>query len=221
MPTLSEENYLKTIYHLSRQSANKISVTSIADGLSNNPASVIDMLKKLTAKKLIQYDKFKGAKLTEKGLKTALFVVRKHRLWEVFLEEKLGYNWDEIHEIAEQMEHIKDEKLVERLDKFLGFPEYDPHGDPIPKSNGELPNAVKTLLSEIEVGKTCRVAAVKDTSTIFLQYLLQLKVSIGTKVKVIDKIVFDGSMNIQIGKDIKTMVSKKFAESLLVETIGL
>ncbi len=119
------------------------------------------------------------------------------------------------------MEHIKDEKLVERLDKFLGFPEYDPHGDPIPKSNGELPNAVKTLLSEIEVGKTCRVAAVKDTSTIFLQYLQQLSVSIGTKVKVIDKILFDGSMNIQIGKDIKTIVSKKFAESLLVEQIGL
>ena len=217
MPTLSEENYLKTIYHLSRQSTDKVSVKGISDGLSNNPASVIDMLKKLTDKKLLQYDKFRGAKLTEKGLKIALYVVRKHRLWEVFLLEKLGYKWDEIHEIAEQMEHIKDEELVERLDKFLGFPEYDPHGDPIPKSNGQLPTTVKTLLSEIEVGKTCRVAAVKDTSAIFLQYLLQLSVSIGTKIKVIDKILFDGSMNIQIGKDIKTIVSKKFADSLLVE----
>ncbi len=220
MPTLSEENYLKTIYHLSRQSANKISVKSIADGLSNNPASVIDMLKKLTNKKLIHYDKFKGAKLTEKGLRTALFIVRKHRLWEVFLQEKLGYKWDEIHEIAEQMEHIKDEGLVERLDKFLGFPEYDPHGDPIPKSNGQLPNAAKKLLSEIEVGKTCRVAAVKDTSTMFLQYLLQLSISIGTKIKLIDKIVFDGSIEIQIGKDRKTIVSKKLAESLLVDQIS-
>jgi len=112
MPTFSEENYLKTIYHLSKESVDKVSVKSIADGLSNNPASVIDMLKKLTTKKMIQYDKIKGAKLTEKGLKTALFVVRKHRLWEVFLKDMLGYNWDEIHEIAEQMEHIKDEGLV-------------------------------------------------------------------------------------------------------------
>jgi DtxR family Mn-dependent transcriptional regulator len=219
MPTFSEENYLKTIYHLSKESVDKVSVKSIADGLSNNPASVIDMLKKLTTKKMIQYDKIKGAKLTEKGLKTALFVVRKHRLWEVFLKDKLGYNWDKIHEIAEQMEHIKDEDLVERLDKFLGSPEYDPHGDPIPKSNGQLPNSVKTLLSMVEVGETCKVAAVKDTSSIFLQYLLQLSVSIGTKIKVIDKITFDGSMKIQIGKDIETIVSIKFAESLLVDQI--
>jgi DtxR family Mn-dependent transcriptional regulator len=217
MHSLSEENYLKTIYSLSKQSDDKVSVKSISDVLNNNPASVIDMLKKLTNKKLIHYDKFKGAKLTEKGLKIALFIVRKHRLWEVFLQEKLGYKWDEIHEIAEQMEHIKHEDLVERLDKFLGFPEYDPHGDPIPKSNGQLPDTVKKLLSEIEVGKTCRVAAVKDTSTIFLQYLLQLSVSIGTKIKVIDKIAFDGSMNIQIGKDFKTTVSQKFAESVLVD----
>lgn len=219
MPTFSEENYLKTIYHLSKESVDKVSVKSIADGLNNNPASVIDMLKKLTTKKMIQYDKIKGAKLTEKGLKTALFVVRKHRLWEVFLKDKLGYNWDEIHEIAEQMEHIKDEDLVERLDKFLGSPEYDPHGDPIPKSNGQLPNSVKTLLSMVEVGETCKVAAVKDTSSVFLQYLLQLSVSIGTKIKVIDKITFDGSMKIQIEKDIETMVSIKFAESLLVDQI--
>jgi len=219
MQTLSEENYLKAIYHLINDSVGKVSVKSISEILKNNPASVVEMLKKLTNKKFIQYDKFKGAKLTEKGLKTALFIVRKHRLWEVFLQEKLGYNWDEIHEIAEQMEHIKDENLIERLDKFLGFPEYDPHGDPIPKSNGQLPNAVKTLLSEIEIGKTCRVAAVKDTSTIFLQYLHQLSVGIGTKVKVIDKIIFDGSLEIQIGREVKTIVSKKFAESLLMDQL--
>lgn len=219
MQTFSEENYLKAIYHLSKQSAGKVSVKSVSEMLSNNPASVVEMLKKLTNKKFIQYDKFKGAKLTEKGLKAALFIVRKHRLWEVFLQEKLGYNWDEIHEIAEQMEHIKDEDLVERLDKFLGFPEYDPHGDPIPKSNGQLPNAVKTLLSEIEIGKTSKVAAVKDTTTVFLQYLQQLSVNIGTKIKIIDKIAFDNSLKIQIGKDVKTIVSKKFAESLLVDQI--
>ncbi len=166
---------------------------------------------------MITYDKVKGAKLTDKGSKSALTIIRNHRLWEVFLIEKLGYSWDVVHDIAEQLEHIKHSELADRLDKFLGYPDYDPHGDPIPKSNGEMPYAVTTLLSEIEVGKTCRVAAVKDTSSMFLQYLLQLPVSIGTKIKVLDKIAFDGSMSIQIGKDIKTMVSKKFAESLLVD----
>ncbi len=166
---------------------------------------------------MITYDKVKGAKLTEKGSKTALLIVRKHRLWEVFLQDKLGYSWDAIHDMAEQLEHVEHDDLADRLDKFLGYPEYDPHGDPIPKSNGQLPDVIKKLLSDIEIGKTCRVAAVKDTSTIFLQYLLQLSVSIGTKIKVIDRIAFDGSMNIQIGKEIKTIVSKKFAESLLVD----
>ena len=217
MHSLTEENYLKAIYRLSEINGNKITPTSIAEAVNVNAASVIDMIKKLTEKKLIIYDKVKGAKLTDKGTKAALLIVRKHRLWEVFLQDKLGYSWDEIHEMAEQLEHIQHEDLADRLDKFLGYPNYDPHGDPIPKSNGEMPNSFKTLLSQIEVGKTCRVAAVKDTSTIFLQYLLQLSVSIGTKIKVIDKAAFDGSMNIQIGKDFKTTVSNKFAESLLVD----
>lgn len=219
MQTNSEENYLKGIYHLSRQNTGKVRIKSISEILGNNPASVVEMLKKLMDKKLIQYDKSKGAKLTDKGLKTALFIVRKHRLWEVFLQEKLGYKWDEIHDIAEQLEHIKDADLVERLDKFLGFPEYDPHGDPIPNSNGKLPNAVKTLLLEVEIGKSCKVAAVKDTTVVFLRYLQKLSVHIGTKIKVIDKIVFDGSMEIQIGKDAKTIVSRMFAESLLVDEL--
>ena len=217
MHSLTEENYLKTIYRLAQAEGSKITPTSIAEGVNVNAASVIDMIKKLTEKKLISYDKIKGAKLTDKGTRVALMIVRKHRLWEVFLQDKLGYSWDEIHEMAEQLEHIQHDDLADRLDKFLGYPAYDPHGDPIPKSNGQMPNSFKTLLSQIEIGKTCRVAAVKDTSTIFLQYLLQLSVSIGTKIKVIDKVAFDGSMIIQIGKDNKTTVSNKFAESLLVD----
>ncbi len=217
MNSLTEENYLKGIFRISQKKDIKITPTAIAEELNVNAASVVDMIKKLTEKKLITYDKVKGAKLTDKGSKSALTIIRNHRLWEVFLIEKLGYSWDVVHDIAEQLEHIKHSELADRLDKFLGYPDYDPHGDPIPKSNGEMPNAVTTLLSEIEVGKTCRVAAVKDTSSMFLQYLLQLPVSIGTKIKVLDKIAFDGSMSIQIGKDIKTMVSKKFAESLLVD----
>ncbi len=217
MQTLSEENYLKAIYRLSLNEGTKITPTAIAETVKVNAASVIDMIKKLTEKKLISYDKVKGAKLTDKGRKAALLIVRKHRLWEVFLQDKLGYNWDEIHEMAEQLEHIQQEDLAERLDKFLGYPNYDPHGDPIPNSNGEMPKSFDTMLSQIEVGKTCRVVAVKDTSALFLQYLIQLSIGIGTKIKVIDKITYDGSINLQIGKDFKTTVSQKFAESLLVD----
>jgi DtxR family Mn-dependent transcriptional regulator len=217
MNSLTEENYLKAIYRLSQIENSKITLTSIAEFLGVNAASVLDMIKKLTEKKLISYDKVKGAKLLENGRKGAIHIVRSHRLWEVFLLEKLNYSWDVVHEIAEQLEHIKHPELADRLDKFLDFPEYDPHGDPIPKSSGEMPTTVKTVLSEIAIGKVCRVAAVKDTSSIFLQYLLQLKVNIGTKIKVLDKIPFDDSITIQIGKDAPTTVSKKFAESLLVD----
>ncbi len=217
MQSLSEENYIKAIYRLSQKENLKITPTAIAEEVSVNAASVVDMIKKLTQKKLITYDKVKGAKLTDRGSKAALAIIRNHRLWEVFLLDKLGYSWDVVHDIAEQLEHIKHPELADRLNKFLGYPDYDPHGDPIPKSNGEMPHTVTILLSEIEVGKTCRVAAVKDTSSIFLQYLLQLSINIGTKIKVLDKVAFDGSMSIQIGKDLKTMVSKKFAESLLVD----
>ncbi len=217
MNSLSEENYLKAIYRLSQKRNTKITPTAIAETVCVNAASVVDMIKKLSEKKLISYDKTKGAKLTDKGAETALGIVRNHRLWEVFLLEKLGYSWDVVHEIAEQLEHIKHPELADRLNKFLGNPQYDPHGDPIPKSSGEMPTTVKTLLSEITVGKVCRVVAVKDTSTMFLQYLLKLSININTKIKVLDKILFDESMIIQIGKDTKTTVSKKFSESLLVD----
>jgi DtxR family Mn-dependent transcriptional regulator len=217
MNSLTEENYLKSIYRLSQDENAKITLTSIAEDIGVNAASVLDMIKKLTEKNLISYDKIKGAKLLEKGRKGALSIVRNHRLWEVFLLEKLHYSWDVVHEIAEQLEHIKHPELADRLDAFLGFPEYDPHGDPIPKSSGEMPSTFKTLLSEIEVGKTCRVVAVKDTSSVFLQYLVQLHVTIGTKIKVLDKIPFDNSMSIQIGKAPIASVSKKFAENLLVD----
>ena len=217
MRSLTEENYLKAIYRISLNRKLKISPTAIADEMGVSAASVIDMIKKLSEKKLISYDKVKGAKLLERGQKEAVAIIRNHRLWEVFLLEKLNYSWDEIHDIAEQLEHVKHPELADRLDAFLGHPEYDPHGDPIPKSNGEIPTTVKTLLSEIEIGKSCRVVAVKDTSSVFLQYLEQLSVNIGTKIKVLDIVPFDNSMLLQIGKEIKTTVSKRFAESLLVD----
>lgn len=216
MHTLSEENYLKAIYNLDKQGPKKITPTAIAESLNNNPASVVDMIKKLTDKKLIQYEKTKGVKLTDKGRNVAISIVRKHRLWEAFLVEKLGYGWDEVHEIAEQLEHVQHAELADRLDKFLGFPQYDPHGDPIPKANGETAVTYKTLLAEIAEGKTCRVVAVKDTSPAFLQYLKKLDIGIGTRLTLIEKISFDNSMVISIGKGAKTTVSKIFAENLLV-----
>ncbi len=216
MHSLSEENYLKVIYRLALVGKEKISLTSIAEALNNNPASVVDMLRKLVDKKLIQYEKTKGVKLTDKGRKIALQVVRKHRLWEVFLLEKLGYAWDEVHDIAEQLEHIHDLQLADKLDKFLGFPQYDPHGDPIPKANGEIAVMYKTTLAEMSDGKSCQVAGVKDTNASFLQYLKKLDIGIGTKIIVIEKILFDNSIVIMIGKNIKTTVSKVFAENLLV-----
>lgn len=216
MHSLTEENYLKAIYRLSQKGLDKITPTALAEEMSINAASVVEMIKKLSDKKLISYDKRKGVKLTAQGNKIALDIVRKHRLWEVFLLEKLGYSWDVVHDIAEQLEHIKHEELADRLDKYLGFPEYDPHGDPIPNAKGEIPSIAKTLLTEIEAGKTCQVTAVKDTSAVFLQYLEQLSIKIGTKIKVLEKIPFDGSMVVQVGKDVKTTVSKKFSESLFV-----
>ncbi|HTA27268.1 MAG TPA: metal-dependent transcriptional regulator [Bacteroidia bacterium] len=215
MHSFSEENYLKAIYHLGADGA-KISLTAIAEALHNNPASVIDMVKKLTEKKLISYDKKKGAKLTNSGIKAAMEIIRKHRLWEVFLLEKLGYKWDEVHNIAEQLEHVGDSGLAERLEKFLGFPDYDPHGDPIPKADGKIAEVFKTMLIEVEAGKQYKVVAVKDTSAEFLHYLQKLGIGIGTRIKVIEKIAFDGSLVIQIEKNTNTTISNKFAENVLV-----
>lgn len=216
MHSLTEENYLKAIYRISQQPQIKITPTCIGEAVGVNAASVIDMIKKLTDKKLISYDKKKGAKLLDKGKKTAIDIVRKHRLWEVFLHEKLEYTWDVVHEIAEQLEHIKHQELANRLDKFLGHPTYDPHGDPIPNANGEIPETIHTPLSEIVEGKTCKVAAIKDTSTLFLQYLKKLQIGIGTKLKIVDKIPYDESVLIKIDNHTETTVSKKFVESILV-----
>jgi len=216
--THSEENYLKAIYKLGNIGEEKISPTTISEELGNNPASVIDMLKKLSDKKLIRYEKSKGAKLTEKGLKTALALVRNHRLWEVFLLEKLGYSWDEVHAMAEQLEHVHHSELADRLDKFLDYPQYDPHGDPIPKANGQIPALPNTTLHGVLPGKTCRIVAVKDTSPSFLQYLEKLNIRIGVHVKVLDKIDYDGSVSIQLDKS-KATVSEKFTKNIVVDSI--
>jgi DtxR family Mn-dependent transcriptional regulator len=174
------------------------------------------MIKKLVDKQLIDYEKSKGVKLTQHGLHTAVQIVRKHRLWEVFLLEKLGYTWDEVHEIAEQLEHIQHPDLADKLDKFLDYPQFDPHGDPIPQSNGKLPVVNHIVLEHLEVGMESRVVGVKDTTTAFLQYLKQLNVAIGTVLEVTERIPFDGSLQLLIDRTTKQTVSQKFAENILV-----
>lgn len=217
MNTFSEENYLKSIFRLSQTpDIKKISTSAIAESLGNNPASVVDMIRKLSDKQLIEYDKKKGVKLTLQGQRDAIQIVRKHRLWEVFLLEKLGYRWDEIHDIAEELEHIRHHDLADRLERFLEYPEYDPHGDPIPKANGKMAKSFSASLADGKVGNTYRVAAVRDTSSSFLQYLQKLEISIGTQIRLIEQITFDQSLVISINNAEPTTVSSKFGENILI-----
>ncbi len=219
MQSQSVENYLKTIYLLDRQGIGKVSATTLASALGVNPPSIIDMIKKLKEKQLIKYDKTNGVRLTGSGTKKALLMVRKHRLWEMFLHEKLRYSWDEIHDIAEQLEHVQDDKLADRLDKFLGFPEFDPHGEAIPRSNGQMPDINAITLWEAVTGKPYKVVSLKDTSKSFLQYLKRLDIGIGTHIKATEKIDFDNSLIILIEDAAKATVSEKFAENVFVSEV--
>ena len=214
--TTSEENYLKVIYHLSNLSPKGVNTNAIATMLDTKASSVTDMLKKLSEKDWINYKKYQGVSLTDKGKFNAKVIVRKHRLWEVFLVEKLGFAWDEVHEVAEELEHIKSEKLINQLDQFLNFPSFDPHGDPIPNAKGEIIKIEKQLVSEIEIGKTITCVGVKDTSVDFLQYLNKQNISLGTKMKVLEKEPFDGTLKIEIN-NIVLVISDKIANNLYVK----
>lgn len=215
MLSFTEENYLKAIYHLSDNGKKEVSTNAISDSLNTKPASVSDMLRKLAQKKVVNYTKYHGASLSEKGRLYALQVIRKHRLWEVFLVEKLKFNWDEVHDIAEQLEHIQSPVLIQRLDEFLGFPDYDPHGDPIPNEKGELNVKKKIPMSDLEVNKQAVVSGLNETSAIFLQYLDKTGIYIGAKVKVLERVEFDLSQEIQIDNR-KISISNEVAKNVLV-----
>jgi DtxR family Mn-dependent transcriptional regulator len=214
--TLSEEDYVKAIYHLGKGERATVSTNAIAEQMDTKPSSVTDMIRKLSEKGLINYKKYKGVSLTEIGTKTALTLVRKHRLWEVFLVEKLDFTWDEVHEIAEQLEHIKSEKLVDQLDKHLGYPQVDPHGDPIPSKNGEFKKAVKKLLNEVPVGTSGICVGVKDSSVPFLKFLDKNKIALGDSILVMDKEEFDGSLHIKI-KENGVHISNQIASNLYLK----
>ena len=214
--TISEENYIKVIYHLSLVSPKGVNTNAIAGMLETKASSVTDMLKKLAEKELVSYQKYQGVSLTEKGFLSAKMIVRKHRLWEVFLVEKLAFSWDEVHEIAEELEHIKSEKLVNKLDEFLGFPAFDPHGDPIPNAKGEIIKMEKLLLSEAILNTDYVCVGVKNSSVEFLQYLDKQKISLGSTIRVISKEEFDSSLSIVLNA--KTIsISNKIAENLFIK----
>ncbi|OUD45883.1 metal-dependent transcriptional regulator, partial [Flavobacterium psychrophilum] len=196
--TFSEENYLKTIYHLTTISDSEVSTNAIAEKMETKASSVTDMLKKLSEKDLINYKKYQGVSLTETGSLSAKMIVRKHRLWEVFLVEKLDFPWDEVHDIAEQLEHIKSEKLINKLDDFLGNPTEDPHGDPIPNANGQIISIEKQLLSELNEKQIGICVGVKDTSSEFLKYLDKQEIALGSKIEIIVKEEFDLSLKIKV-----------------------
>ena len=185
--TISEENYIKVIYHLSLVSPKGVNTNAIAGMLETKASSVTDMLKKLSDKELVAYQKYQGVTLTENGFLSAKMIVRKHRLWEVFLVEKLGFAWDEVHEIAEELEHIKSEALIDKLDEFLEFPDFDPHGDPIPNRNGVIKKITKLLLSEADLNKEYQCVGVKDSSSEFLKYLDKQKIALGSLLIVKEK----------------------------------
>lgn len=216
MLSKSEENYLKAIFHLSTTNNKVISTSAIAQQLDTKASSVTDMVKKLSDKQLVSYVKYQGVSLTEAGAVIAVNVIRKHRLWEVMLVEKLNFSWDEVHEVAEQLEHIQSKKLVNEIDAFLGFPKHDPHGDPIPDEHGNINFLEKSLLSSIGLNQIVICIGVKDTSSDFLRYLDKQKISLGKKIIVLDKEAFDNSMRIQIDNCVFT-ISQQIANNIYVK----
>lgn len=214
--TNSEENYIKVIYHLSGVSPKGINTNAIASMIETKASSVTDMLKKLADKKLVSYQKYQGVNLTEKGVFAAKMIVRKHRLWEVFLVDKLHFSWDEVHDIAEELEHIKSDILINKLDAFLGFPAYDPHGDPIPNELGDVKKMNKLLLSEAKIGQKYVCVGVKDSSSDFLKYLDKHKIALGTHLEVKEIETFDSSISVFLNSQFIS-ISNKIATNLYIQ----
>ena len=216
MITLAEENYLKAIFSISLNKDGKVSTNSIANEINTSAASVSDMLKKLQEKELIKHEKYKGVELTVKGAKLATSIIRKHRLWETFLVNKLDFSWGEVHDVAEQLEHIKSTELIDKLDLFLGFPKFDPHGEPIPTKEGEIPTSNTIPLNELQTGTKGNIMGVSMDEKSFLDYLTQLNIRIGSKIELLEKITFDQSISIKI-ENTTQHISNDVAKHLLIK----
>ncbi|MBS1607170.1 MAG: metal-dependent transcriptional regulator [Bacteroidetes bacterium] len=214
MLSQTEENYLKNLFNVG-DGEKEVGTNELAAYLGVKPASVNDMLKKLKEKKLVDYEKYGKISLTEEGRRKAVEVVRKHRLWETFLYSTFDFTWDEVHEVAEQLEHIQSAKLVNKLDEFLNYPAYDPHGDVIPNAKGEMPAVHKKTLLEEVVGHHCTMVAVKDNSAPFLQYVSRLGLGINNKLTVVARHAYDGQMEIEVNKKVVT-ISPRFAQNIVI-----
>ncbi|WP_304232278.1 metal-dependent transcriptional regulator [Jiulongibacter sediminis] len=218
MASFTEENYLKAIFHLSAQNEGKaVSTNELAEVTQTRAASVTDMLKKLSEKEYIYYKKYQGVTLTESGSQIALKIIRKHRLWEVFLVEKLGFKWDEIHDLAEELEHIKSKELTDKLDDFLGHPKFDPHGDPIPDAQGNMPSVGTTQLSKMEQGQKLTIMGVSEDSAPFLQHFDRLGLKLGLEVSLTDISDFDHSLELQTESGQNIRISSEVAQNIQVK----
>ena len=216
MNSFTEENYLKAIYKLSLNGVQGVSTNAIADKLATKPSSVTDMIKKLADKKLVSYQKYQGVNLTKKGRDVAVSIIRNHRLWEVFLVEKLNFKWDEVHDLAEELEHINTHKLTERLDEFLDFPKFDPHGDPIPDKDGNIVQHKDITLSDLKIGEKVVVVGVKEHSKSYLNYLEQQHLVLGAEVIIKDIVEFDATMRILVNNK-QVIISNQASKNLIVK----
>lgn len=221
MHSQSEENYMKAIYALTSVDKEGVSTSDIAGRLNTKASSVSDMIRKLSEKKLVHYKKYKGVTLTKSGEKLALEIIRRHRLWEVFLLETLHFEWDEVHDIAEQLEHIHSRELIDRLDQFLEYPAYDPHGDPIPNADGQFPKREKSvLLSDLKASQTGVICGVRDSSSSFLQYLAANQLTLGVELRIKERYDFDNSMVLSLGKKGQELsISQLVSQNILVNPI--
>ena len=213
--SVSEENYIKAIYHL-QQEVDRVNTMLLASTLETKPASITDMLKKLKTKRLLDYKPYYGFKLSAEGNRVALGIVRRHRLWEFFLAEKLKFNWEEVHEMAEDLEHVSNKKLIDKLDAFLGYPKFDPHGDPIPDQDGKIQKEEHILLSELKVKAQGRVTKIKSHSTKIMDLIAHQQMNIGSKITVKKVFEFDESMEILIDGKITKNISKQLANNIFI-----
>lgn len=216
MASQTIENYMKALFNLSEQS-DKINVTDLAKSMDVSLPTVNSMVKKLASMGLVKYEKYKPLEITELGKKEAALIIRKHRLTEMFLVDKMGIGWDEVHDIAEHIEHLKSPLFFDRVDEILGYPTHDPHGSPIPDRKGHIESQNLKKLSDCTSGDQVILKALANTSEEFLKYLNQKKLSLGLKIKILNVETFDGSMTLQYDGHSKEIMSNKVCEKLLVE----
>jgi DtxR family Mn-dependent transcriptional regulator len=211
----SKENYIKAIFHL-QESDGIVTTNALARQLDTRAASVTDMLKKLKTQKLLLYEKYQGFKLSPEGRRMALQIIRKHRLWELFLVEKLRFGWEEVHDMAEELEHITSKKLVDRLDEFLDFPKTDPHGDPIPDTNGKISLKKQVSLIDLRMNISGTVSNITDQSAEMLELLRHKGLSLGTKVEVKKRFSFDNSIELKVKNQPAITISESVAKNVFV-----